>query len=168
MCPDCVFAYNTTGFWTTWNNKNQPPSVLTSSDYYENYEDVITASGKNYFLGLKLNGSNQIEKAYACGLYNDITPFCIEGSLYQASGTATKYEANKMILQDAGFWNNTCIVQIYDEGTEYEYEGTYCDPSISGMVYAGATSGGTVNAGFGEGNDCTVYEIGLVGCREIR
>ena len=159
MCPDCVFAYSTTGFWTMWNTNSQTPSVLTSSDYSTNYEDVITASGKNYFLGLKLNGSNQIEKAYACGLYNGTMPFCIEGY-----SDGTKYEANKTILQDAGFWNNTCSVETYDEGTEYEYEETYCAPPTTGMVDALADSDGYVRAGVVDDDFCGVNANGYVYC----
>ena len=142
-----------------WNTDSQTPSVLTSSDYYENYEDVITASGKNFFLGLKLNGSNQIEKAYACGLYNGTIPFCIEGY-----SDGTKYEANKTILQDAGFWNNTCSVEMYDEGTEYEYEETDCAPPTTGMVYARASSDGDVVAFVDGEGFCYVYDDGSVGC----
>ena len=159
MCPGCVFAYTDVEYWTTWNINSETPSVLTSSDYYENYENVITSSGKNFFLGLKLNESNQIEKAYACGLYNGTMPFCIEGY-----SDGTKYEANKTILQDAGFWNNTCSVETYDEGTEYEYEETYCAPPNTGMVAAYAHSNGLVFAG-GDGDVyCRVYSNGLVRC----
>ena len=161
MCPDCVFEYSTTGFWTTWNTNSQTPSVLTSSDYSTNYEDVITASGKNFFLGLKLNGSNQIEKAYACGLYNGTMPFCIEGY-----SDGTKYEANKTILQDAGFWNNTCSVETYDEGTEYEHGETYCAPPTTGVVGANTHSDGYVDAGFGAGGVCYVHSDGGVGCSD--
>ncbi len=159
MCPDCVFAYTKSRFWTTWNTDSQTPSVLTSSDYYENYEDVITGSGKNYFLGLKLNGSNQIEKAYACGLYNGTMPFCIEGY-----SDGTKYEANKTILQDAGFWNNTCNIEIIDEGTPSEYEETYCAPPTTGLVGANASSDGYVDAVVDGGDYCRVFSSGVVRC----
>ena len=164
MCPGCVFAYSTTEFWTTWNTNSETPAsetptVLTSSDYEENYEDVITSSGKNYFLGLKLNGSNQIEKAYACGLYNDETPFCIEG-YYDDS----KYEANQEILQNEYLWNNTCSVQTYDEGTEYEYEETYCASPSAGLVDVFAYSDGRVDAGVGGDGGCYVNSDGEVDC----
>ena len=160
MCPDCVFAYSTTGFWTTWNTDSQTPTVLSSSDYEEDYEDVIMSSGKNFFIGLKLNGSNQIEKAYICGLYNGTTPFCIEG-YYDNS----KYEANQEILQNEYLWNNTCSVQTYDEGTEYEYEETYCAPQSAGLVGAGAYSDGPVDAGVrGDDDYCYVLSGGTVYC----
>ena len=64
----------------------------------------------------------------SCGLYNDITPFCIEGF-----NNGTKYETNKEMLQSSDFWDNTCNVQIYDIGSDYEE--TYCDASENGMVY---------------------------------
>ena len=93
-CPGCVFTHTFSDLWTTWNTNNQTPSVLSSDDYYENYQDLIDAKDVYYFLGLKLNASNQIERAYACGLYNNITPFCIEGDTDGA-----KYESNKNLLK---------------------------------------------------------------------
>ena len=160
MCPGCVFTYTEASLLTTWNTYSQTPTVLTSSDYVENYEDVITSSGKNFFLGLKLNGSNQIEKAYACGLYNGITPFCIEG-YYDDS----KYEANQEILQNEYLWNNTCGVQTYDEGTVNEYEETYCAPKSAGLVGADAYSDGHV---ISDGDDwfCLVSREGDAHCLE--
>ena len=73
-CPGCVFAYTIDPWYYSGT-----PTTLTKSQYKENYEDVISESGKNHFLGLKLNASGTIERAFACGVENG-TPFCIEGT----------------------------------------------------------------------------------------
>ncbi len=157
MCPGCVYAYTETSFWTTWNTESRTPTVLTSANYKENYEDVITESGKNYFLGLKLNESNQIEKAYACGLYNNITPFCIEG-YYDNS----KYARNQEILQNEYLWNNTCNVYV-----DLSDGNTQCPAPSSGLVYSEANSYGYVVAGVGGEGYCNVYSDGGVNCVEL-
>ena len=155
MCPGCVFAYNETPFYTTWNTTNQSPSVLTSSDYKEDYEDVIASSGKNFFLGLKLNSSNQIEKAYVCGLYNETTPFCIEGYY-----DGTKYETNKEILQDTRLWNNTCD-EFEDPNVGYI---TRCSSQFPNMCEAVTHIDGTV--GVEASGQCSIYQNGSTDCQD--
>ncbi len=135
-CQDCVFVYKETGYWTAWNTANRTPSVLRSVDYEVDYEDVVMTSGKKYFLGFKLNGSNQIEKAYVCGLHNDITPFCTEG-YYDSS----KYESNQALLQGENLWNNTCeVIGDLTNGA------TTCE-SPAGMVGTGTGTSGYVEIG---------------------
>jgi len=73
-CPGCVFTY-TKDIW----HYSGTPTTLTSTQYKENYEDVISESGKNHFFGLKLNASGTIERAFSCGVENG-TPFCLEGT----------------------------------------------------------------------------------------
>ena len=154
-----MFAYSTERFYATWNTSNKTPSVLTSSDYYRNYRDVIDRIGYNFFLGLKLNSSNQIEKAYSCGLYNDRIPFCIEGYF-----DGTKYENNKTILQNASLWNNTCTISTEDEGTAYEYELTCCNPPTSSQVYA-EIGKDFVETGV-ELDNCSVDISGYINCTD--
>ena len=86
-CPGCVFAYTT----DTWYYSGTP-TTLTSTQYKENYEDVISESGKNYFIGLKLNTSGTIERAFTCDA-EDGTPFCLEGTT-----DGSKYSDNVDIL----------------------------------------------------------------------
>ena len=92
-CPGCVYAYTTENWYYSGT-----PTILTSEQYKENYEDI----GKNYFLGMKLNSSGTIEKAYACGIKDGET-FCIEGTM---DGSA--YNANKTLLQSERLYNNGC------------------------------------------------------------
>ena len=86
-CPGCVFAYTT----DTWHYSGTA-TTLISTQYKENYEDVISESGKNYFLGLKINTSGTIERAFTCGV-EDGTPFCLEGTT-----DGSKYSDNVDIL----------------------------------------------------------------------
>ena len=149
MCPGCVFAYPKApnGYMTTWNTENQTPTVLTSSDYEENYEDVITSSGKNFFLGLKLNGSNQIEEAYVCGLYNDETPFCIEGSTDGSTYTTTSTFLND---STTGIWQGRCDVDEFSVA---------CHGSVEAYAYPN---------GYVSVNDavdsCIVFDYGYTHC----
>ena len=100
MCPDCVYTYTTDDLvydgtvYTTYKNTGitYTNTILTSSEYKTNYQDVVAESGKNYFLGLKLDDSGILERAYTCGI-NDGTPFCIEGSL-----DGSTYTANNTLL----------------------------------------------------------------------
>ena len=124
-----------------------------------NHDMAIKATGKKSFLGLKLNNSNQIEKAYACGLYNDVKPYCIEGYL-----DGTKYADVKTLLQGANLWNNTCDVNTYYEETEDEYEVIECELS-SGTGGASAYTIGSVFTGDDNGY-CSVATNGYVYCEE--
>ena len=164
-CPDCKFIYTTNYMYTTWNDYSETPTVLTSG-LYEDYEELIATTGKNYFLGVKLNSSNQITNAYACGIKND-EPFCIEGTLYSDTSTATTYANNKSLLQSSNLYNNTCSVTTVNAGTANEYEETECGPwDGSGSVSAYANSNGSVRAGVSNVYDCYVYSFGGVDCVE--
>ena len=145
-------------FWTTWNTESNEPSVLTSSDYVYNYEDAMI-SGLDFFLGFKLNANNQIEKAFACGIYSNITPVCIEG--YPGGN---KYEANKKLLQDTRLWDNYCSIETYEEGTNSEYEQIRCQ-SPGEVLTAYSLSSGLVTVGDIYYDSCTVSSNGYVSCR---
>ena len=113
-CPGCVYTYTTNELiyngteYTTYKNDGTTytNTILTPTQYKTNYQDVVTESGKNYFLGLKLDNLGTIEKAYACGIKDGI-PFCIEGttngSTYPVSETLlyTLYGTNA--CEDLGF-----------------------------------------------------------------
>ena len=139
ICPGCVFAYTTDPWYYSGT-----PTTLNSSQYKENYEDVISESGKNYFLGLKLNASGTIERAFACGVENG-TPFCLEG-------TSSKYSDNVYILNS--------IFPICDaaaSGSE-----VYCYGS---SVNADACDNDRVSVYYGN-NLCGVDNDGYVRCYE--
>ena len=150
-CPDCKFIYTTDTMYTTWNNKSETPTEITSG-YSENYNDIVTSSGKNYFLGVKLNNNNEVTNAYACGV-KDGTPFCIEGT-----SDGSKYTANQTLLQGANLYNNSCTV---------ESDLTECGPwDNSGSLSARAISYGHVGAGIGYDDDCFVAPFGRFACIE--
>ena len=161
MCPGCVYTYTTNSYYTTWNTLNQTPTVLTSSDYEEDYEDVVTASGKNVFLGMKLNNNNQIEKAYSCGIY-DNHPFCIEGTVDES-----KYYSNIDYLYR--------IYGEYDDQTElgcrqisngYGYD-LDCRGSINAEVYYNYGRVESHEQHEIYGYSCKVYENGSLICSGI-
>jgi len=169
-CPDCKFMYTKNTNFTTWNRGiwdytnsefvHQTPTQITSG-LYDNYEELIGTTGKNYFLGVKLNNNNEVTNAYACGV-KDGTPFCIEG--YSDN---SKYNANKTLLNGANLYNNTCTETVEDEGTENEYRYSECGPwDNSGSLSAGAYSNGHAEAGVGFDDFCEVYPDGLFACRE--
>ena len=143
-CLGCVYAFTT----DTWYYSGTP-TTLTASQYKENYEDVVSESGKNYFLGMKLNASGTIEKAYACGIKDGET-FCLEGST-----DGSTYNANKTLLQSERLYNNGCD----DDGSRVR-----CLGYVS--VYADAYDDGHVSVLDGNGN-CYVYSDGKLLCRKF-
>ena len=151
-CPNCKFIYTTDSLWTTWNTKSQSPTVLTSG-YSTNYNDIVTSSGKNYFLGVVTNASNQITNAYACGIYNGTTPFCIEGTADGAN-----YSSNSSFINGSSLWNNTCTVESYYTECGFTWDGN--------SVSADADSLGYVGTGVSYGYRCLVGYDGGVYCGE--
>ena len=162
-CPGCKFIYTTTLMYTTWNMlgwDDANSSVLTSG-LYENYQELIATTGKNYFLGVKLNNNNEVTNAYACGV-KDGTPFCIEGTV-----DGSKYADNQALLQGANLWNNTCNVGPLQTGPDtYDdtQSQTLCGDINSGSLSARAGSIGIVAAGVGFGDGCSVAPVGTFGC----
>ena len=147
-CPNCKFIYTTESLWTTWNTNSQSPTVLTSG-YSTNYNDIVTNSGKNYFLGVVTNASNQITNAYACGVKDNV-PFCIEGT-----SDGSKYTANQTLINGANLWNNTCTVEsIHIE----------CGSWDGNSFFALAHSYGYVEAGVSDDFLCYVSLDGEVYC----
>ena len=162
-CPDCKFTYFVANSisdakWTTWNTNSQTPTQITSG-LYDSYDELIATTGKNYFLGVKLNSNNEVTNAYACGV-KDGTPFCIEGT-----SDGSKYNANKTLLNGANLYNNTCTETVEDEGTENEYRYSECGPwDNSGSVSAYADTNGSVDAGVGNNDLCYVAPFGNFAC----
>ena len=166
-CPNCKFIYTTSQINTTWNMagwddvNNVPiattPTVIDPTTLSESYLDVVESSGKNYFLGLVTNGSNEVTKAYACGVKNDI-PFCIEG--YSDN---SKYNANKTLLNGTSLWNNTCTEDTSAPSYPYTTCGSW---DGSGSLSANADSDGSVFAGVGYDDCCGVDSSGSANCDE--
>ena len=158
-CPGCVYTYTTDKLYTTWNSRSVTPSEITTG-YSNNYEDIINSSGKNYFLGVKLNNNNEVTNAYACGVKDD-EPFCIEGT-----SDGSKYTANQTLLQGANLYNNSCTLYP-DSETGYDYDYLECGPwDNSGSLSADAYSYGDVKSGVGGGYQCEVRPDGYFGCFE--
>ena len=145
-CPGCVYAYTTVYDYTDRWYYSGTPTTLTASQYKENYEDVVSESGKNYFLGMKLNASGTIEKAYACGIKDGET-FCLEGST-----DGSTYNANKTLLQSERLYNNGCSSGLLPS-----------DVICKGSVNASIVGGGGVSVNDGAGH-CTVTRLGELGC----
>ncbi len=148
-CPDCKFIHTTSRINTTWNSNGT--SYVYPSTLSESYLDVVEESGKNYFLGLVTNGSNEVTKAYACGVKNDV-PFCIEG--YSDN---SKYTENKTLLNGTNLWNNSCTVTGNPEYTE-------CGPWDGTSLSAYAYPDGYVRAGVGYVDSCLVESDGRAYC----
>ena len=151
-CPNCKFIYTTNELLTTWNTESETPTELTSG-YSTNYNDIVTSSGKSYFLGVVTNASNQITNAYACGLKGGTTPFCIEGT-----SDGSNYSSNSSLLNGASLWNNTCTVGA---------NSTECGSWNGSSVSARAFSGGYVIAGVSRGDYCYVDPDGYAICSEF-
>ena len=140
--PGCVYAYTT----DTWYYSGTP-TTLTSAQYKENYEDVISESGKKYFLGLKLNASGTIERAFACGI-EGTTPFCLE-----ATTDKSKYSDNVEVLKTIF---PSCR-NISDTSHQI---------SCGGYNTVGFATGGEVTVSGAYGGNCDVHYYGAMSCRE--
>ena len=132
--------------YATWNTQSQTPTVVDPSTLSNNYEDVVTSSGNNIFLGVKLNNSNQITNAYACGLKDGVTPFCIEGTV-----DGSKYNDNVTLLQSSSLWNGECTSDT-------------SDLRCSGSVTAYITSARYVRVRESDAQ-CNVFADGNLYCR---
>ena len=161
-CIGCKFMYFvvdtndiSTVKWTTWNIAGETPTEITSG-LYDNYEELIEATGKNHFLGVKLNKNNEVTNVYSCGVKSG-TPFCIEGTV-----DGSKYADNQTLLQGANLYNNTCTVN-----GDTTSGSTVCGPwDNTGSLSALATTNGSVNVGeisYRE-DACSVNPVGIFGC----
>jgi len=153
MCPGCVFTYTPdTMYYADPDNQEYTMTTLTSNDYKTNYQDVITESGKNYFLGMILDQNNQIARAFSCGIHNS-HPFCIEGTT-----DGNKYATNKEYLFR--------IYGEYDEGTSQGCTDNGSDVYCDGSVSANARANGYVKAGVFDDGNCYVRSYGPLRCGE--
>jgi hypothetical protein len=178
-CVGCKYLYHSvdiedksTYLFTTWNYAGEDnegymipatPSVVTTG-LYNNYLDLINTTGKNIFLGVKLNGNNQVTDVYVCGIKGNV-PFCLKGSLWPTLGgtdTPAIYAANIRLLQSSSLYNNTCVSQYTDSNAEIPGEATSC---FSQDLILGASSVGEVRTKEGNSMCATFYE-GSFGCAD--
>ena len=153
-CQGCKFYYAESGnIYTTWTSYSETPTVITTG-LSNNYLDIIASSGKPYFLGLKLNNSNQVTNISVCGIKSSI-PFCLE-----VDQNGSYYEENKELLQSSNLWNNTCDIDIIDQGTQNEYEETYCSTDIFNASVS--IDGAMIRDG--NGGMCSIHSDGFAVC----
>ena len=163
-CDGCKYTYRTQDILTTWNMagytatydpQQETPTVITTG-LYDSYLDLINETGKSYFIGVKLNSNNEVTDAYLCGIRNNI-PFCLE-----TASDGSKYQSNKETVQR--IWNNTCNIEIKNQGTSSQYENMSCGKE--GSVKVSGNSHGPLNVGIDANNSCFSYTNGTIGCRE--
>ena len=155
-CPDCKFIYTVDNIYKVSNKGNNTPTVLTN-ELYDDYHELMLETGKNHFLGVKLNSDNQVTNGYACGVKNNVA-FCIEGT-----SDGSKYNDNKELLQSANLWNNTCSVSMHEEAGNDDYEGTYCaSPTLNAETYGY----GQVSTFSDNDNYCAANSRGIIFCNE--
>ncbi len=163
MCPGCVFMITENMLYTSWNTANQTPVVLNNqNDYYTDYQTLINNTGKQWFLGLKLNDStHEVDKAYACGVKgenpNNGVVFCLEGA-----PDDSKYNSNISILTHPSLWgvdNPACDSWLMSESdSNLSFE---CIGNVTGVIY------GDNQAWVGDENmdgNCSINSYGLFGC----
>ncbi len=136
-CPGCMYLDRQGEIFLTWNTMNQTPTVITTG-LSNNYLDIVNSSGNNYFMGVILNSSNQVTKAYVCGIKGDI-PFCLEGT-----NDGSSYTTNQTLLQSASLWNNTCTVTGSSSTT------TKCSTSNPDLYVSTSNNGDAYVLGEGE------------------
>lgn len=165
-CPGCKFMYSTNTMYTTWNTSNKVPTKITSG-LYDNYEELINVTGKNYFIGIKLNSNNQVTNAYACGIKDNV-PFCIEGS---NGNDLSKYTLNKNVLVSNNLYGNTCDEEAYtssDSGNETEFvSADYLSCGSTDdteSIFANTDSEGHAYVGIDWNHNCSVSPSGYILC----
>lgn len=68
----------------TISSETHQRTILQPTDYKTNYEDVISETGKNYFVAMILDNDNKISRAFVC--YKDENVTCYEGANNGESG----------------------------------------------------------------------------------
>jgi hypothetical protein len=144
--------YTTEPMYTTWNTLSETPTKVTRG-YSEKYDDIVTNTGKKYFLGVVTNASDEVTNAYACAV-KDGVPFCIEGT-----SDGSKYNTNSSLINGSSLWNGSCTVNV-SEGS------TYCGPQDGISLTVGSDSLGSVVSGVSIDNNCKVTLEGLFECNE--
>ena len=110
-CPGCVFALyhnsRSTKYIKGPYTRRGTSETLTDDDFSFadiDYTEDYTSLNSNFFLGVILDENELIERAFACGIYSNGTPFCIEGTL-----DGSKHASNVDLLNSEELWNGQCI-----------------------------------------------------------
>lgn len=167
MCPGCRFLYVDEAYQYYQYGGNG--SILSVEDTKEDYNDVITETGKPYFLGVILSDQDhgKIQRAFACGIKgeapNQGTPFCIEGALYDTFGgdeetRSIVYAANSTLLND--------LYGPYNENTTLGCRSSENQIGCAGSLSAAAQTYGVVNIGNDIGS-CIVNDYNNLFCSEF-
>ena len=113
----------------------------------------LSIVNKSVFLGFTETQVGKIDRAFACGIYNGTTPFCVEGT-----SNGANYSSNKAFINGSSLWDNTCTVTGNPEYIE-------CGPwDRSGALSVNHSSSGFTETGIAHGDSCGVDDIGGVGC----
>ena len=125
-CPDCKYIYYGSSDegdrdYLTLGEYAKPLNDFQLSLVEENYQTLMSKTGKDYFFGIKLNEStNIIEKIYGCAVYNN-NHYCIEGI-----DDGSFYINNKNYL--SSIYGNKCNEHVeVDENIEEDYYHEYYD-----------------------------------------
>ena len=111
-CPNCVYAFTENHYpiYPSWNNEGAPATKMTdSSTYYTNYNDLLSVTHTNTFLGLVLDNSTKaVNDIYVCFVIKDNSNKDIPLCLRPSEGN-TYYNSNKNIIDSvSSLWTNGC------------------------------------------------------------
>lgn len=156
-CPGCKYIYSNDFMYTTWNTRGETPTVLTAG-LYDDFKELVTATGKNYFMAVKQNSSNEVTNAFACGIKGRV-PFCVEGYRFDNPDASTIYSKTKALLQGSSLYNNTCTIE------NETYEIIRCGPWDNESLSVEVHDLGAVIVGIDYSNTvCAVSPDGLFVC----
>ena len=152
-CPNCQYTYPSSTIYTNWNTSSQETTTLTTG-LYKNYNSLLDAE-KNYFLGVVLNSSNEVTRAYACGVKsenpNQGEVFCVEGTI-----NGSTYAANENVLNP--------IYGVYDSGTNLGCEDNTTSLVCHGAINASIDDDGEAEVSVDTNNKCSVSHDGSAIC----
>ena len=161
-CPECKYIYTTNTYYYDGVNQSTLTTFANNNEMLlDDYNNVLLTSGKNFFLGFKVE-NDIVVKAYVCGIkinnQNQEIPFCVEGST-----DGSTFDSNKNLILGETLWNdpelsgNECEVVGLDNGISCgEYKtNVFVDVYLNGSIGI-----------FTNGVFCNVNNDGSVGCEE--
>lgn len=188
-CPGCVYAFPTekwkfaNSLSTAYGDQGDflmPLTVVNSNEYTTNWKEVPKVqTGKHYFVGIKLKSDNTIERAYACGVLNEI-PFCIEGNSLCTNGSTMQnpvhYNDNQSVLLSNDLYGSKCtssnsFFSGCAQGSSSSFPTLSCSKILNGTTInfvTKAKGNGYVFVGYFDeaaNAGCIVYENGLIQCK---
>ena len=167
-CPNCKFT-NVISEWDEVTDEvnnlfyyGSGATALTNAEYnslYTDYRQLIQDSGRSYFLGFEVDDSTHvISKAYSCGMYDSVTPICIQGT---TDGSAYNNNVNNVLVPVYGPYDEETQLgcHIFDYGS---YSDTSCYGDLSVYVYEDGMVGANMEDGLGL--TCDVESEGYAHC----